>query len=131
MTNFEHGLRQLNLLRSLGVLIAIDDFGTGYSSLAYLQQLPLQRLKIDRIFVREIADRNEQPALLAGIIGMARALRLSVIAEGVETVEQLLALSHMKCEEIQGFYFGRPMPPKEFQRWIEDPLTREKLGHLS
>ncbi len=127
MTNFEHGRRQLNLLRSLGVLIAIDDFGTGHSSLAYLQQLPVHRLKIDRMFIQEIMDREERPALLASIIGMARALNLSVIAEGVETIEQLLALSGMRCEEIQGYYFGRAMPARDLPRWMEDHFLRENI----
>jgi len=118
MTNFDHGVRQLSLLRSLGVLIAIDDFGTGHSSLAYLQQLPAHRLKIDRMFVREISHKEERPPLLSSIIGMAHALGLGVIAEGVETPEQLGVLSAMNCEEIQGYYFAKPMAARDVPAWI-------------
>ncbi len=129
MTNFDRAVRQLKLLRSLGVLIAIDDFGTGHSSLAYLQQLPAHRLKIDRMFVREIVDRKERPPLLASVITMAHALGLLVIAEGVETSEQLTALSAMKCEEIQGYFYSKPMPAKDVPDWIEIHQSRYSLYH--
>ena len=117
MTNFDHGLRQLKALRSLGVMLAIDDFGTGHSSLAYLQQLPVHRLKVDRMFVREITSREDRPPLLASIIQMAHALNLSVIAEGVESTEQVLALSAMGCEEVQGFLFSKPLPASDLLSW--------------
>ncbi|HSU56794.1 MAG TPA: EAL domain-containing protein [Candidatus Dormibacteraeota bacterium] len=117
MTDFEHGLRQFKLLRSLGVLTALDDFGTGHSSLAYLQQLPIQRLKIDRMFVKNIVGREERPPLLSSIIQMGHALGCSVIAEGVETAEQAMALSAMQCEEVQGFLFARPLPAKDLLEW--------------
>ena len=117
MTNFEHGLRQMNILRSLGVTLAIDDFGTGHSSLAYLQQLPVQRLKIDRMFVKEIATREDKPPLLASIVHMARALGLSSIAEGAETAEQVSVLSALDCEEVQGFVFSKPLPANDFFEW--------------
>jgi EAL domain-containing protein (putative c-di-GMP-specific phosphodiesterase class I) len=127
MTNFEHGLRQMNILRSLGVTLAIDDFGTGHSSLAYLQQLPIQRLKIDRMFVKEIATRADRPPLLASIVQMARALGLSSIAEGAETAEQVSALLALDCEEVQGFVFSKPLPANDFFEWAmrREPVQAE------
>ena len=117
MTDFEHGLRQFKHLRALGIMTALDDFGTGHSSLAYLQQLPIQRLKIDRMFVKNITGRDERPPLLSSIIQMGHALGCTVIAEGVETPEQAMALSAMQCEEIQGFLFSKPLPAKDLLEW--------------
>ena len=128
MTDFEHGLRQMRLLRSLGVAIAVDDFGTGHSSLAYLEQMPIQRLKIDRMFIKGVTSRYERPPLLSSIIQMCHALGCAVIAEGVETLEQAMALSAMRCEEIQGFYYARPMPPAEFQRWLAECQVTSLAG---
>jgi diguanylate cyclase (GGDEF)-like protein len=122
MTNLEHGARQLNLLRSLGVQIALDDFGTGHSSLAYLQQLPIDRLKIDRMFVKDIVRHDARPALLSSVIQMGRSIGCQVIAEGVETVEQALALSALNCNEAQGFLFSKPLPPADLFRWATSRL---------
>jgi diguanylate cyclase (GGDEF)-like protein len=119
MTNFEHGRRQMNLLRSLGVTLAIDDFGTGHSSLAYLQQLPIQRLKIDRMFVKGIVTREDRPPLLASIVQMAHALGLSIVAEGAETAEQVSVLLDLACEEVQGFFFSKPMPANDLREWAK------------
>ncbi len=119
MSNFEHGLRQMNILRGLGVTLAIDDFGTGHSSLAYLQQLPIQRLKIDRMFVKEISRREDRPPLLASIVQMTRALGLSSVAEGAETAEQLSVLSALDCEDVQGFIFSKPIPADDFFQWAK------------
>jgi diguanylate cyclase (GGDEF)-like protein len=130
MTNFQHGLRQLNILRSLGVQIAVDDFGTGHSSLAYLQQLPIQRLKVDRMFVRDIVSRDERPPLLASIIQMSHALGLEVIVEGVETNEQALAVAALKCEEVQGYLIAKPMPAEEFMRWACERSSKRQESFL-
>jgi diguanylate cyclase (GGDEF)-like protein len=119
MTNFEHGRRQMNILRGFGITLAIDDFGTGHSSLAYLQQLPIQRLKVDRMFVKEITQRGENPPLLASIVQMARALGLATVAEGAETADQVSVLLDLACEEVQGFFFARPMPAHDLFRWIK------------
>jgi diguanylate cyclase (GGDEF)-like protein len=127
MTDFEHGARQIKLLRSLGVQIALDDFGTGHSSLAYLQQLPIDRLKIDRMFVKDITTSDERPALLSSIIQMGLSLGCAVIVEGVETVEQALALSAMSCEEAQGFLFAKPLAPVDLMKWIADRASRAVL----
>lgn len=126
MAKFEQGLRQLKTLRSLGIRIAVDDFGTGHSSLAYLQQLPIHRLKVDRMFIRGILAREERPPLLVSIIQMAHALGLSVIAEGIETPEQALALAAMGCEEAQGFLFSKPLPFQELQAWAKERMCREE-----
>jgi EAL domain-containing protein (putative c-di-GMP-specific phosphodiesterase class I) len=100
----------IHRLRDLGVGLALDDFGTGYSSLAHLRQYPIQRLKMDRSFVRGITGDRGDAAVARAIIGLARELRLAVVAEGVETAEQLALLGSFGCEEAQGFHLGRPMP---------------------
>lgn len=124
MHNFEHGVRQIRLINSLGVCTALDDFGTGHSSLAYLQQLPIQRLKIDRMFVKDIGGSEERPPLLKSIIEMGHAVGCSVIAEGIETQEQAMALAAMQCEEIQGFVISKPMPAQQFSKWVRDRELR-------
>jgi diguanylate cyclase (GGDEF)-like protein len=119
MTNVEHALRQMRLLRSLRVDLAIDDFGTGHSSLAYLRTLPLNRLKVDRVFVRDIVTAEDRPPLLETIIQMGRAVKLSVIAEGVETAAQLAALRALRCDEVQGYWISRPIPGDDLLRWAK------------
>jgi diguanylate cyclase (GGDEF)-like protein/PAS domain S-box-containing protein len=100
--------RKLNELRDLGVRLAIDDFGTGYSSLAQLRRLPLDTLKIDRSFVMGLGESRDAEAIVTSIIAMAHAVDLTVIAEGVETAEQLAVLQRLNCDQAQGYYFGRP-----------------------
>jgi EAL domain-containing protein (putative c-di-GMP-specific phosphodiesterase class I) len=93
----------------MGVQVSIDDFGTGYSSLSYLKRLPIDRLKIDRSFIRDITVSEDAAALSAAIVGLAQSLRLDVVAEGVETTEQLEVLEQLGCHKMQGFLFARPV----------------------
>ena len=109
MDNAEQTVKTLKQLMTLGVKISIDDFGTGYSSLSYLKQFPLHELKIDRSFLKGITENSEDKALVAAMIFLAHEFDLKVVAEGVETQEQLELLLHLGCEEYQGYYFSRPV----------------------
>jgi diguanylate cyclase (GGDEF)-like protein len=109
----------LRAVREKGVRVAIDDFGTGYSSLSYLTRLPLDTLKIDQSFVRQITTTPNETSIVTAIIGMGQSLRLRVVAEGVETAEELAFLSAHDCDEAQGFYFSRPVPPAEFVKLFD------------
>jgi EAL domain-containing protein (putative c-di-GMP-specific phosphodiesterase class I) len=97
----------------LGVRLAIDDFGTGYSSLSYLSRFPIDTLKIDRSFVRGMTLGGHDATIIDAIISMGRSLNQCVVAEGVETAEQLAVLQGHHCGQGQGFYFGRPLPPDQ------------------
>jgi diguanylate cyclase (GGDEF)-like protein len=104
----------LAALRARGVQLAIDDFGTGYSSLSYLTKFPIDVLKIDQSFVRQITTAPDQTTMLAAILSMGRTLKLRIVAEGVETQEELVFLQAHHCDEAQGFYFSRPVPAEQF-----------------
>jgi EAL domain-containing protein (putative c-di-GMP-specific phosphodiesterase class I) len=116
--------------------ISLDDFGTGYSSLAYLKRLPLDQLKIDRTFVRDILADATSGAIAQTIISLSRAMGLSVIAEGVESEEQRRFLAHLGCHAFQGFLFSRPLPLLDFERLLheewspvsQDPTDTDDLG---
>lgn len=108
----------LRRLRSLGVGIAIDDFGTGYSSLAYLKRFPVKRLKIDRSFISDIADGRSGDIIPKVIIDLAHALRVEVLAEGVEDMQQLEILRSLGCDEVQGYFLGKPMQAREFGEFL-------------
>ena len=109
----------LNALHDLGVSLVLDDFGTGYSSLAYLDHFPIDGLKVDRSFIAGLGAGVERTAIVQAIVGMARALSLSVVAEGVETVEQLTELERMECDFIQGFLFSQPLPAEAVMPLLE------------
>jgi EAL domain-containing protein (putative c-di-GMP-specific phosphodiesterase class I) len=104
-------LRQLD---EMGIQIALDDFGTGYSSLTYLKRFPIDAVKIDRSFVRDLEHDASDATIVSTVIGMAENLHLNVIAEGVETENQLAFLRLRGCSEYQGYLFARPVPPEEF-----------------
>ena len=114
MSEAEGAIEALQRLSAMGIQIAIDDFGTGYSSLSYLKLFPIDRLKLDKSFVRDIAHDNGDRAIATAVIRLGHSLQLRVIAEGVERPEQLEALRQQGCDEIQGFHFSKPLPPGEF-----------------
>jgi EAL domain-containing protein (putative c-di-GMP-specific phosphodiesterase class I) len=120
----DNDARPLRALAALGVNLAIDDFGTGYSSLAYLSRLPINTLKIDRGFVAGLSHEPESDALVQTIVALARALRLSVTAEGIERVEQADQLRLLGCTRGQGFHFARPMPAPEVDFGMSNVLPR-------
>jgi diguanylate cyclase (GGDEF)-like protein/PAS domain S-box-containing protein len=118
MQNAEQSLSVLNRLKEMGIRISIDDFGTGYSSLSYLKRLPIDTVKIDQDFVRDVATDPNDTAIISAVISMARALNLRVIAEGVETEEQLAFLRREQCAEMQGFLYSKPLSAEEFGRTL-------------
>jgi predicted signal transduction protein with EAL and GGDEF domain len=119
----DNTLRILTQLKALGVRIAVDDFGTGYSSLATLQRFPLDTIKVDRSITREFLDAGESSQLADAIIAMGKSLSLTVIAQGVETREQAELLRRYACDELQGFYFRRPLPADQFAELRRDQAT--------
>lgn len=123
MENGERTCRMLQELKTMGVKLAVDDFGTGYSSLNYLKHFPIDRLKIDRSFVRDLTVNSEDAAIAEAIIALGHTLRLRVIAEGVETREQLEFLREHRCDEMQGFYFCRPETQEVFSNMLAQGLV--------
>ncbi|HMS78724.1 MAG TPA: GGDEF domain-containing phosphodiesterase, partial [Burkholderiaceae bacterium] len=117
MRDIKRSLDSLQGLKQLGVRLALDDFGTGYSSLAYLTQLPIDTLKIDRSFVDKLGESGQSRAVVRSITALAQALGLSTVAEGVETREQLDSLRALGCDEVQGYFYAQPMPPRELHGW--------------
>jgi len=123
MSDVTPAVELLHRMKALGINLSIDDFGTGYSSFSYLSRFPIDVLKIDRSFVNDITHDANDAAIVASIIALAHNLRLSVIAEGVETAEQLDYLRHQGCDEMQGYYFSKPLPAHEFEQ-----LLRQRRG---
>lgn len=121
MEDSQNNIAILSELKELGVHIALDDFGTGYSSLGYLNRLPIDVLKVDRSFVKDIAEGANSATIAAAVIALSRSLRLGVIAEGVETEAQLEFMYRHECYEIQGNYFSQPLSAAALQRWLENP----------
>ncbi len=115
-------------LRGLGLHLSLDDFGTGYSSLAYLRQFPFDSVKIDRAFVTDITRSEQDAAIALAIIAMAHSMRMRVIAEGVETVEQARFLSARGCDEMQGYYFSRPLPAPDYARLLAEGRRLQGMG---
>ncbi|MEN5199074.1 EAL domain-containing protein [Pseudomonas wadenswilerensis] len=118
MRNVDATVVTLQAIKQLGVRLAIDDFGTGYSSLSYLQKFPVDVLKIDKSFVREMGSDNNDARLVSSIISLGKSLNLNIIAEGVETAEQLSFLKAQDCEQGQGYYFSKPLDPAAFARLL-------------
>lgn len=127
MSDLEDNIARLNALKNMGVSIACDDFGTGYSSLSYLKQFPLDTLKIDRSFVNDIATDENDAAIVKAIMLLAETMQLNVVAEGVETLEQLQMLNRYNCELIQGFYFSKPLSHDDFIQFVQESFYQDKF----
>ncbi|HSG22043.1 MAG TPA: EAL domain-containing protein, partial [Azonexus sp.] len=108
-------------LRELGITVAVDDFGTGYSSLAYLRRLPIDVLKIDRSFVRDVDHDEEDAQIVKTIVALGQALKLTMIAEGIESSSQADLLHALGCDQAQGYLFSRPLPADELAQWLDQP----------
>ena len=120
MSDPQGAARTLRGLKDSGVKISVDDFGTGYSSLAYLKRFPIDALKIDHSFIRDITTDPEDAMITLAIIGLAHSLKLRVVAEGVETQEQLELLAANGCDEIQGYYFSIPTTAEECEKMLRE-----------
>jgi EAL domain-containing protein (putative c-di-GMP-specific phosphodiesterase class I) len=117
----------LKELRARGVQLAVDDFGTGYSSLSYLRKFPVDSLKIDQSFIWQITNAPDETTIVTAIISMGRSLKLRVVAEGVETQEELAFLQAHKCDEAQGYYFSPPVLPQQFAKLLETGIPETGL----
>jgi EAL domain-containing protein (putative c-di-GMP-specific phosphodiesterase class I) len=117
--NVQEVKTKMKLLREIGIRISLDDFGTGYSSLQHLKSLPLDQIKIDKSFVRDINSDSGNNSIIKTIIVMAHGLNLNVIAEGVETEEQRLFLEHAGCNHYQGYLFSKPVPIDQFEELLQ------------
>ena len=126
MQDAESSIQVLRQLSDLGVRISVDDFGTGYSSLSYLRRLPLDKLKIDRSFIREVAASRDDAEIVRAIVSLAHSLHLKVIAEGVETAEQLTFLRGLGCDQYQGFLCSPPVPADEFVTLLPPPCSHDE-----
>jgi EAL domain-containing protein (putative c-di-GMP-specific phosphodiesterase class I) len=127
MSDPEQSVAILEQLSAMGVLVSVDDFGTGYSSMSYLRRFPIDKLKIDRVFINEIASRAEDASIVRAIVSLAHSLNLKVVAEGVETPAQLDFLKAAGCDEYQGYHYSRPLPAEQFQRLIRDARAHDFL----
>ena len=120
LSRYDSAASVLNSLLELGVTVALDDFGTGYSSLTYLRKLPFSRIKIDQSFVRDMLVQPDCAAIVKSVIGLAQDLKISVVAEGVESAEQLDYLRQSNCDEVQGYLIGRAMAANQVLALLDE-----------
>ncbi|HTB67296.1 MAG TPA: EAL domain-containing protein [Steroidobacteraceae bacterium] len=130
MKHVEATIEVLRAVRESGIQVALDDFGTGYSSLSYLRRFPIDSLKIDRAFVQQIAGGPDAAAIVTAVISMAQSLKLRVVAEGVETLQELQFLQARQCDEVQGYYFSRPLPAEQFAGLLSTGISPDLLNAL-
>jgi EAL domain-containing protein (putative c-di-GMP-specific phosphodiesterase class I) len=128
--DFSRAVSILRRLKSLGVRIAMDDFGTGYSSLSYLQSFPFDKIKIDQAFISNLESNPQSAAIIRAVIGLGRGLDVPVLAEGVETTNQLAFLSREACDQVQGHLLGRPRPIKEYADLIGSTSMSQRKSAL-
>ena len=126
MQSPERAVTILSRLRDLGIAVSIDDFGTGYSSLGYLKRFPIDNVKVDRSFIKDLPHDADDAAITRAVIAMARSLRIRVVAEGVETLEQLDFLRAHECDECQGFFLSHPLPADELAVLADDLGARAR-----
>jgi EAL domain-containing protein (putative c-di-GMP-specific phosphodiesterase class I) len=126
MDHAESSIQILEELSRMGVLVSIDDFGTGYSSMSYLRRFPIDKLKIDRSFIKDLTANSDAASIVKAIISLAHSLRLKVVAEGVETAEQLEQLRELGCDQFQGFYRSAAVLPQEIKKFVLPVNTEAK-----
>jgi EAL domain-containing protein (putative c-di-GMP-specific phosphodiesterase class I) len=126
--DFDRGVALLTQLKALGVRISMDDFGSGYSSLTYLQAFPFDKIKIDRAFVTNLGSNPQSAAIVRAVIGLGHGLDVSIVAEGVETHEQLCFLANEGCDGVQGYFIGRPAPIAQYAGLVGRAATALKAG---
>jgi len=119
MTDITRAMDSIVKLQSMGIKVSIDDFGTGYSSLAYLRDLPIDKIKIDRSFINEVAINDSDLTIVKSMVDLSHGLGKRVLAEGVETVEQLNLLRHLGCDAVQGYFISKPLPESKLVRYLE------------
>ncbi|HNZ57071.1 MAG TPA: EAL domain-containing protein, partial [Methylophilaceae bacterium] len=131
MTEVESSLKLLHEIKALGIQISVDDFGTGYSSLSYLKDLPLNTLKIDKSFTDDIVNHTDKAPIVQAVISLAKSLNLKIVAEGVESYEQVLYLQQHACDQMQGYYFSRPKPAVDIEKLLIEAqaATSKKIAH--
>jgi EAL domain-containing protein (putative c-di-GMP-specific phosphodiesterase class I) len=131
--NVEDAVKIMNKIKSLGVKLAIDDFGSGTASFVALHQFPVDVLKVDRSLVKKIEKCTGEAALLHGLVVMARNLNIKLVAEGIETIDQLKAVQELGCDLLQGYYFAKPMPDDQLRDFLASnhSILRMALGAMS
>ena len=130
MDNLDLAVSLLERLKATGLKLSLDDFGTGYASLTHLKRLPVDTVKIDRSFIQDLTTNEDDMAITRAVIAMAQALRLTVIAEGVETYEQLQHLRLLGCHQMQGYFVNKPMPAEEFAELLGGSAIQRDDGHV-
>ena len=131
MSDPQSSIKVLHGLKAMGIRLSVDDFGTGYSSLAYLKRFPLDSLKIDRAFISDLPTDGDDAAITQAIIAMAHSLRLKVVAEGVETAQQLQFLRDNGCDEMQGYYLSKPLSEDQFRCLLQSVVVADAGPFIS